>query len=208
MNDAYDLKQYYNSADTAETLSTYESWAENYDSENIGNGFRLPGIACAMIVRHVTDLTSNIYDAACGTGLIGDNLSVLGYQKIIGSDLSPAMLERAKRLGCYKKLYQCDLGQEIPEPDSAYDVTTCFGSLGPGHAPADCLDEFVRITRPGGKIIFNVRADTYAEQPLKRKVESISDAKLWKLIDSSSVFRSYYLIEPEVTSRILVFEVI
>ena len=202
------LEQFYGSADSAAARSSYEDWAENYDSENIANGFRLPGIASAMIARHVKDYDSRFYDAACGTGLIGGNLSVLGYLNITGSDLSPAMLERAKSIGSYEKLYELDLNDEIPEEDNFYDVTTCFGSLGPGHAPADCLDEFIRITKPGGKVIFNVRGDTYAEQPLKKKIDSISASDSWILADMSKVFRSYYLIDPEVTSQVFVFEVL
>jgi hypothetical protein len=95
----------------------------------------------------------------------------------------------------------------LPEAGDSFAAVTCFGSLGPGHAPASCLDEFVRITRPGGHIVFNTRADTYAKQDLKGKVDSLTAAGAWKAITQTPVFQSYYLIEPDVSSQVLVFEV-
>ncbi len=185
----------------------YEGWAESYDAENIGNGYRVPGIGCAMVARHVGKDTGLVYDAACGTGIVGGALALLGYTSIVGSDLSPAMLKYAEDTSAYQRLYTHDLGQKLPEDDNAFTAVTCFGALGPGHAPEDCVDEFVRITRPGGHIIFSTRAETYREQPLKGKVDALSESGAWRLLDRSAVFRSYYLTQPDFTSQVWVFEV-
>ncbi len=117
------------------------------------------------------------------------------------------MLKYAETLSSYDRLYEHDLGEPLPEPDNAFAAVTCFGSLGPGHAPARCLDEFVRITKPGGHVIFNTRAETYPEQDLKAKVDALTVAGAWSLIDQSPIFRSYYFIEPDVTSQVYVFKV-
>ena len=201
------LDQVYSATDSSATLKAYEGWAAQYDSENIGNGYRVPTIGCALFARHVVCKTDAILDAACGTGIVGEILNLLDYQHLVGSDLSPSMLELAKSTAAYNRLYQHDLAVSAPEGDNAYNAVICLGSLGPGHAPACCLDEFIRITRPEGHIIFNTRADTYAEQGLKEKVESLVTKGKWSLVEQSPTFRSYYLSDPEIHSQVFVFQV-
>ena len=206
-NDSSNLDQVYGAEDSNATREAYEGWAAGYDSENIGNGYRVPSIGCSLIARHVDKKGGPVLDAACGTGIIGEILELLGHQEIIGTDLSPAMLKSADALTAYRRLYEHDLGNPLPEADDTYDAVVCFGSLGPGHAPAGCLDEFVRVTRSGGHIVFNIRAETYAHQDLKEKVGNLEATGKWVLVDQSPIFRSYYLVEPDVTSQVFVFQV-
>ena len=202
-----DIHQIYDSENSNATRQAYDDWAIGYDSENIGRGYRVPGIGCALIARYVGQNKGQIYDAACGTGIVGGILELLGYKSITGSDLSPAMLKVARKVAAYKRLYEHDLGNPLPEENDIYNAVVCFGSLGPGHAPANCLDEFVRITRLGGHVVFNTRAETYAEQDLKQKVDGLSAKQRWTLVEKSPIFRSYYLVEPDVTSQVFVFQV-
>ncbi|MBS9716936.1 class I SAM-dependent DNA methyltransferase [Pseudohalocynthiibacter aestuariivivens] len=167
------LEHVYNAEGMQAIRESYEGWASNYDAENIGNGFRLPTIGVAFVARHVPNDEGPILDAGCGTGLVGEALAILGYEDIVGLDISPAMLKFAERLETYNLLYEQDLGRPIPEADNSFAAVTCFGSLGPGHAPPDCLDEFIRVTRPGGHVIFNVRPDTYEEQGLRAKIDDL-----------------------------------
>ncbi|SLN73114.1 ubiquinone/menaquinone biosynthesis methyltransferase [Roseovarius albus] len=207
VEDNENLSSVYGAENSDATRSAYEGWAEGYDAENLGNGYRVPGIGTAMIARHVTRGTGPIYDAACGTGIIGGMLDLLGYESIFGSDLSPAMLNFAGSPKPYTRVYEHDLGEPLPEEDNKFAAVTCFGSLGPGHAPPKCMDEFVRITKPGGHVIFNTRAETYSEQELKQKVDDLMNTGAWTLVDQSPIFRSYYFIEPDVTSQVYVFQV-
>jgi SAM-dependent methyltransferase len=206
-DDSSNLDEVYGAKDSKATREAYEGWAAGYDAENIGNGYRVPGIGCALFARHVDRNGGPVFDAACGTGIIGGVLDLLGYQDLVGSDLSPAMLELADTLSVYQNLYEHDLANPLPEADNTYNAVICFGSLGPGHAPADCLDEFVRVTRSGGHVVFNTRAETYAKQDLKNKVEEIEATGKWLLAERSPIFRSYYLVEPDVTSQVYVFKV-
>lgn len=207
IDDHKDLSDVYSAENSETAREAYEGWAEGYDAENLGNGYKVPGIGCAMLARHVSADAEPIYDAACGTGIIGGMLDTLGFQNIVGSDLSPAMLKFAKTLNAYQRLYAHDLGDRLPEEDNSFAAVTCFGSLGPGHAPARCMDEFIRITRPGGYIVFNTRADTYPKQELNQTVDAHSASGAWKLVDKSQIFRSYYFIEPDLCSQVYVFKV-
>ena len=201
------LDQVYSARDSMSAYDAYQNWAGEYDSENIGNGYRVPGIGCALFARHVGRYAGPIFDAACGTGIVGGILELLGYTQIVGADLSPAMLKAAKALCAYNHLYEHDLSDPLPERDNTYSAVVCFGSLGPGHAPASCMEEFIRVTQAGGHIVFNTRAETFERQALKSKVEELTLAGRWHLVEQSPVFQSYYLTEPEVTSQVFVFKV-
>jgi SAM-dependent methyltransferase len=200
------LRKFYGSENAEAARTAYDGWAEGYDAENLGNGYKVPTIGCAMIARHVDPDAGPIYDAACGTGIVGGLLELVGLQNIVGSDLSPEIFKFAEKISSYQRLYEHDLGHHLPEKDNSFAAVTCFGSLGPGHAPAKCMDEFVRITRSGDHIIFNIRAETYPE--LKQKVDALPETGAWKMVDQSLIFRSYYFVEPDVTSKVCVFKVL
>jgi len=51
------------------------------------------------------------------------------------------------------------LGETLEFETDAFDAVTCVGVLTFGHAPASSLDEFVRVTKPGGHVTFTVRPD-------------------------------------------------
>ena len=46
-----------------------------------------------------------VLDAGCGTGLVGVSLRRLGVERIVGFDLSAAMLARASATGVYAELH-------------------------------------------------------------------------------------------------------
>ncbi len=202
------LEHVYNAEGAQAIRESYEGWASSYDAENIGKGFRLPTIGAAFVARHVRNDNGPILDAGCGTGLVGEALAILGYEDIVGLDISPAMLESADRLKTYNRLYEQDLGQPIPEVDNRFSAVTCFGSLGPGHAPPDCLDEFIRVTRPGGHVVFNVRPDTYEDQGLRAKIDNLLMGSTVREVDRSPDFRPYLLSEPELGAQIFVLRVV
>lgn len=208
MTNATDTLEHVYSAEGAQAIrQSYETWASNYDAENIGNGFRLPVLGAAFVARYVPPDHSLILDAGCGTGLVGEALAILGYERIVGLDISPSMIERAAHLQSYDRLFEHDLGRPIPEADNTFAAVTCFGSLGPGHAPCDCLDEFIRVTRQGGHVIFNVRPDTYEEQGLKNKINNLVAELKVSEVEHSIEFRPYLLAEPELGAQIFVLEV-
>ncbi len=49
-----------------------------------------------------------------------------------------------------------DLGARLDFPDDRFAASTALGVLTPGHAPPTALDEMLRVTRPGGHLIFTV----------------------------------------------------
>ena len=67
----------------------------------------------------------------------------------------------------------------------AFDAVVSVGVLTVGHAPASSLDELVRVTRPGGHIVYTLRPDVYRDSGFKEKQESLAAAGKWRLIEVS-----------------------
>lgn len=186
------LEAVYGPASTEETRDYYENWAARYDSDTIGQGFRVPYLGAALFARHARADAGPVLDAACGTGVVGDALALLGYGPIEGIDLSPSMLARAAARGTYSRLAEGDL-TALPYRDGAFAGTICIGAFGPGHAPPEALDELARVTAPGGPLVFNVRADTYEEQGFAAKIEAMGAAGRWSEVERTPAFPVYLL---------------
>ncbi len=91
-------------------------------------------------------------DLACGTGRVGAWLRTQGIARLDGLDLTPEMLSRAERRGCYDRLFLADL-RHTGLPGDAYDLVV--ESLADEHLPdlRPLYAEVARVTRPGGRFV-------------------------------------------------------
>ena len=80
-----------------------------------------------------------IFDAGCGTGLVGLQLKKFGK-----ADLSQKLLDTVPKQ-LYQKLIKVDLNKPIDVKDNFYDATMCVGTFTFGHVKPQALDEFVRV---------------------------------------------------------------
>jgi SAM-dependent methyltransferase len=74
---------------------------------------------------------------------------------VTGSDLSPVLIETAKRLAKEEGLeidYEVGDAEQLPSPDASFDVvSSSFGTMFAPDHPA-VARELARVTRPGGRI--------------------------------------------------------
>jgi SAM-dependent methyltransferase len=106
-----------------------------------------------------------ILDVGCGTGAIDRWLvhHTARRNPIIAVDINQYMLGEAKTLAQKEGLdqaidFQYGNAEGLPFPDDAFDVTLAVTLLEEGNADR-MLAEFVRVTRPGGRVGAIVRAD-------------------------------------------------
>ncbi|MBN1161370.1 MAG: class I SAM-dependent methyltransferase [Dehalococcoidales bacterium] len=109
---------------------------------------------CDYICQHVPG-GSKLLEVAIGTGYpIADYLQKAGYV-IHGIDLSPDLIEQCRKLNPNIK---CKVGdaENLEYEDNYFNATYCFHST--WHFPDlnKTIDEMVRVTCPGGMIIFDV----------------------------------------------------
>ena len=119
---------------------------------------------------------------------MGGCLAGLGYRDLVAMDLFPGMLEEARRKKVYRELHRMVMGEPLDFPSDSFDAVVSVGVLNVGHAPASSLDELVRITRPGGHIVFTLRPDVYETGGFKEKQAALERAGRWELLEVSEPF--------------------
>ena len=202
-----DLGRLYGAADLDELRSEYDHIATAYDSELVeGMGYRSPA-AVATAVQKVMPTEARILDVGAGTGLLGAALAEAGFSRLDALDLSPQMLAEAGRKGVYGALREGRLGDELDYETGGYDGVVACGVLTTGHAPAGSLDELVRITRPGGHVVFTLRSDGGGPPGFEQKIAALTDASRWELVERGDEFQALPIGEPEVLVRVWVFRV-
>lgn len=201
------LASIYEAGDEAALEAEYDSWADNYDADTAAGGYRLPFLVAAFVTRYLPATDAAILDAGAGTGLAGDGLSVLGYSNITAIDLSQKMLKRAEALKVYTRLERMTLGEKLAFDSDLFDGVISTGVFTEGHAPPSSFDELVRITKPGGYVIFTVRDDVYLEKGFKEKQASLEAKGAWKLIEMTAPIRAYTASEAHIRCFFFVYRV-
>jgi len=99
-----------------------------------------------------------ILDLGCGIGFWCEYLASLGYQHIIGADLSSRSLELARsRLSASPQVqFQQENAEQLTFADGQFDHVNCQGVI--HHTPSTqrALDEIARVTKPGGTVSVSV----------------------------------------------------
>ncbi|UCC60102.1 MAG: class I SAM-dependent methyltransferase [Dehalococcoidia bacterium] len=196
----------YSSRDNKELAERYDLWSRDYDTDlDEGFGWLGPQRAVEYFIKYVPK-DARILDAGAGTGLVGELLAKQGYTNLIAMDLSKGMLEEARKKKVYREFHQMVLGEKLDYATDSFDAIISVGVLTVGHAPASSFDELIRITRPGGYIIFSLRPDVYRESGFREKQDNVEAAGKWKLVEASEEFQPLPKGEPDVYHQIWVYQ--
>lgn len=201
------LASIYEAGDEAALEAEYDKWADSYDADTAAGGYRLPFLVTGFVTRHIPSTDAAILDAGAGTGLAGDGLNVLGYSNLTAIDLSQKMLDLAAGLQVYSRLERMALGEVLSFDSDCFDGVVSTGVFTEGHAPPSSFDELIRITRPGGHIIFTVRDSVYTDKGFKEKQASLEADGAWKLVEKTEAVRAYTAGEAHIRCLFFVYEV-
>lgn len=115
---------------------------------------------------------SAILDVPCGGGIVLRSLRRQQRVRYVAADISPTMLDRARRRARERGLdtvefVEADI-ERMPFPDGEFDLCVCFNGLHCVPDPAAAVRELARCLRPGGRLIGDCvilgerrRADAY-----------------------------------------------
>ena len=204
----FDLQSVFNAEDNQEVAELYDASAEDYERRIMSYGYSTHAVAAWFFGRYVKpEDGAAVLDAGTGTGLMGDILAPLGYRDLVGNDISSNMLELARKKGAYKDLHQMELGKQLDLPTDAFSAVVATGVFAAGHAPPESFDELIRVTRPGGHMIFSVRTDVYEEGGFKEKQEALEREGRWQLLEMSEPFSHVRYEDPELKVRVFAYQV-
>ncbi|XP_078608158.1 methyltransferase-like protein 27 isoform X2 [Branchiostoma floridae x Branchiostoma japonicum] len=176
-----------------ESQAFYSTWAPDYDkdlSTGLYNGPPMVAEALAGVLGDRKD--ARILDVAAGTGLVGEELQKRGFSNIDALDANKEMLDIAEAKNVYRNLIQEFLGpKRLQIEDDTYDALCTAGSFSDGHLKSDCLEEMIRIVKPGCVICLIVKEAFLLEYgKLEPRMCELQDKGLWERV-SRSVAEEY-----------------
>lgn len=146
--------------------AAFDAQAETFDTGMEGAHARAlyPHVA-AEVERAVAGLAApRLLDLGCGTGALAELvLSEIPTAKLVGVDLSPEMVRRARqRLGGAEVLVRD--AERLPFPDSSFDAVWCNDSFHHYPDPRRAAFQVWRVLAPGGAFIIG---DTWQPAPAR-----------------------------------------
>ncbi len=196
------LKNVYGNKTVEDQRQIYRDWAETYDAQTTGEfgwmGFKP---AAEEFAKRVLNKKAKVLDAGCGTGLSGVALNKQGYSNIHGRDLSPEMLEQAKKTGVYVSLEEVDLTNpiNISEP---YDAIFSSGVFGFGPPHPEHLHHLLNILKPGGYAVITVNGKGWVETNWPENLEKAVQENTLKLEEQLEI---EYLENEDINGKLLIF---
>ena len=146
--------------------------------------YQAPQNTVKLFNQHAANKNISILDAGCGSGLVGSELQKYGYTKITGADFSQEMLNLIPK-NIYKNLELIDLNEKLKYKNNFFNAITCVGTFTYGHVTAHALDEMLRIIKKDGLICFTINEGIYLEYKFDKKMEQLSNDRLWEVINFS-----------------------
>jgi predicted TPR repeat methyltransferase len=191
---------------TEEIMKYYDEWGTDnkYDKDMIEWDYTGPKETVNIFKKYANNKEIKIYDAGCGTGLVGVELKKNGYTNFDGVDLSQKLLDLVPN-GLYKNLSKTDLNKPLNISDNEYDAILCVGTFTFGHVKPQALDEFIRITKNKGLICFTINEGIYEEYGFDKKINELTEKNLWK---KKEFFKSNYISSKDVNAWLGLYEVI
>lgn len=153
-----DLDSAYAVETPEDNLSLYRDWAETYDADFVeATTYRFPEI----VTRTYLEMGGAwpCLDVGCGTGVLGEHFPADAV--LDGIDLSPDMLDVARRKNHYRTLIEANLKDPLDLPDAAYAGLVSAGTFTHGHVGPEPLSELVRILAPGAVAVITVRPQVW-----------------------------------------------
>lgn len=166
----------------------YDEWAAEYDADLDALGWQAPMAGagrCAAFLVKFGGLGVQVLDAGCGTGLVGVALrsAGAGAARIVGFDLSPAMLAQAARTGAYDELQQGSLLEPLPFAPRRFAAVVSVGVFTYGHVGPAAFAALARVVATGGHVTLTFRADAIDDLGYLAEAERLESTGTWQLVE-------------------------
>ena len=169
-NEAYSVKT------PEDSIELYKKWAKTFDSDFALSSNYVSHIKISSFFKkYARNTDAPILDVGAGTGLVGKCLNKIDNKIIIGIDISPEMLEKAKLTGCYSSLIEEDVTKKISLKSHSIGAVVSAGTFTHGHVGPNAFDELLRITKPGGLFVLSINTKVFVKNGFKEKLMQIKN---------------------------------
>jgi len=183
-------------------LEGYNRWAASYGTES--NPVKV--LSDDLIKKFLPDLKGKaVLDAGCGVGKFCVLAESQQASSVVGIDLSPAMIDEARR-HCPHAEFRCgDLGSVVMEP-ARFDVIICSLVLAHIENFEPALQKLVRALREGGVLLITDFHPFLTLQQSKRTFRDESSGKTYEVQHYLHLFQDYFRIFREERITLEFFE--
>ena len=190
---------------TNEVMRYYDEWGDKdkYNKDMVDWNYTGPKETAETFNKYEKNKDTLIFDAGCGTGLVGIELKKYSFKNFHGADLSQTLLDTVPK-DLYQKLVKLDLNKPIEVENNFYGGVMCVGTFTFGHVKPNALDEFIRITKPGGLICFTINEGIHEEYGFDKKIISLNQNNKWEEIE---FFKSDYIASKDVNAWLGLYRV-
>ena len=125
-----------------------------------------------------------VLDIGCGGGFLAEEFAALGC-RVTGVDPSPVSIDAARAHAAERGLridYRVGAGEELPVPDTAFDVACCCDVLEHVSDVDRVISETARVLEPGGLYLFDTINRTRTS-----KLLAIKAVQQWRLTRLTAV---------------------
>ncbi len=159
------LKSAYTLESRDESLALYHRWADRYEVDMTeGLGYCYPAQVASRYAEMADVDDGPVVDVGCGTGLVGEALSVMGNWPVDGLDISETMLAMAARKNCYRHLYAVDLSEPLSNSKEPWGGLVSAGTYTHGHLGPETIPPLLEHLRVGALCCIGINAEHYAEK--------------------------------------------
>jgi predicted TPR repeat methyltransferase len=145
----------------------FDRFASSFDENLTELGYRAPELLAATLGEYVaTDGRLEILDAGCGTGLCGPLLRSMA-RRLVGVDLSPGMVDKARPRNVYDELVVGELCNLMRARPGAFDVIVSADTLVYFGALEEAAAAARQSIRPRGVLAFTVERLADGEEPYR-----------------------------------------
>lgn len=136
----------------------YDDWAAQYDGDVRGWDYHAPD----KVVEKIRPLlwqnrqSQKILDVGIGTGLVSERCrQIHDSLHVAGVDVSSQMLRLCEQKNVADELHRVDVSSDIfPFESNMFDIVAAAGVMENVEHIDHAVTEMMRVTRPGGHVIF------------------------------------------------------
>ncbi len=152
---------------TDEVMKYYDEWGDKdkYNKDMVDWNYTGPKETAETFNKHEKNKDTLIFDAGCGTGLVGLELKKYSFKNFHGAGV---------------------------------------GTFTFGHVKPNALDEFIRITKPGGLICFTINEGIHEEYGFDKKIDFLKQNNKWEEVE---FFKSDYIASKDVNAWLGIYKV-